>query len=541
MTSPSDSDVPPRTSGPPAIPGLGSAAPRSRPQDEIPAWSRKYIGREIGFRFRIVKALAAGGMGSIFLGEQSNLSRQVAIKLVRTKDADMIQRMRQEAKSLAAVSHPAIVEVHDFIAVTGSRASDCYLVMGYVPGSDLARYLDTVGRGFLPPAEAVRLLLPIASALVELHARDIIHRDIKLSNIIRVVGADGAVRSKLVDFGFARWKQDPSLTAKGIVVGTPVYFAPEIVLGQSHSPASDVYAFGVTLCKLLTGENPHGEVDIGDLLQRAVQQSVALPVWLMRTTLGPLVQAMLSREPIGRPTMREVLVGLEECLGSLTEWDPVSGAGPVASSEVETAPEHDGVQPSSGLWVGAGAQRAALWLLGGLCVSLAAAVIFFAVRWAPKASSPDAEGTAVGAVTASAPRRATPRPTARRVRPVETPRTPPAPSLPSVAEIRRSCQSQANMRSLFHRARKIILGRIRGNLEHARRILQALLPAKCTPDATRHWVSYYLTMAYVRQGKCTDARRAWTLYEQFQIKRRGKPPSFPRCVVVDQSGSGGRY
>jgi len=544
MTSSSDSDAPARSSGPPPVPGLGSAAPPSRPQGENPAWSRRYIGREIGFRFRIVRVLATGGMGSIFLGEQSNLSRQVAIKLVRTSDADMIQRMRQEAKSLAAVSHPAIVEVHDFIAVTGSRASDCYLVMGYIPGSDLARYMDTVERGFLSPAEAVRLLLPIASALVELHARDIIHRDIKLSNIIRVVGTDGAIRSKLVDFGFARRKQDPSLTAKGIVVGTPVYFAPEIVLGQSHSPASDVYAFGVTLCKLLTGESPHGEVDIGDLLRKAVQQSVALPVWLMSTALGPLVQAMLSRDPIARPTMSEVRVGLEQCLGSLTEGDPapvvdgerVAPSKAEAEVEAEAAPVLDGVQPSRGV----GALKIALWAVSGLCVALTAAVIFFALRWAPKESSSDTNRTAVGAVTTPVPGRATPRATSSRAgqgsaaqrvrpRPVGTARIPPEPALPTVAEIRRSCQSHANMRSLYHRARKIILGRRRGNLDHAQRIMEALLPARCTPDSTRHWVSYYLTMAYVRQGKCSAARRAWTLYERFQIRRRGKAPSFPRC------------
>jgi hypothetical protein len=98
-----------------------------------------------------------------------------------------------------------------------------------------------------------------------------------------------------------------------------------------------------------------------------------------------------------------------------------------------------------------------------------------------------------------------------------------------VAEIRRGCDSQAKMRRLFHPARKIIQGRLRGDLEQARRVMEALLPAKCTPDATRHWVSYYLTIAYVRQGRCADARRAWTLYERFGVERRGRTPSFPKC------------
>jgi len=493
-------------------------------------------------------------MGSIFLGEQTNLSRQVAIKLVRTGDVDMIQRMRQEAKSLAAVTHPAIVEVYDFIAVTGSRASDCYLVMGYVPGSDLARYIDALEQNFLAPAEAVHLLIPIASALVELHARGIIHRDIKLSNIIRFVGADGSVRTKLVDFGFARAKFDPSLTAKGIVVGTPAYFAPEIVLGKRHSPASDVYAFGVTLCKLLTGENPHGTEDLGDLLHKAVKQSVTLPSWLMSTALGPQVRAMLSREPAERPTMREVLEGLEECVTALEDVDPAAGARRVSGAADDNGVADVTAEVGRGRET-AGTRRSglALWLLGGLCLALSAAVIFFVLRWAPKASSSDTKGPAEGTATGTVPWRATsglamtperarpgarpsPRPGARPSphsgeRPPNPPRLvpAPAPTLPSVAEIRRSCDSQATMRKLFHPARKIILGRLQGDLEHAVRTLQALLPARCTPNVTRHWVSYYLTKGYVRQGKCGAARRAWTLYERWHFKRRRKKPDFPRC------------
>jgi eukaryotic-like serine/threonine-protein kinase len=555
MTSSSESDAPPVRAGPPPVPGPESAKPAPLPRGEIPAWSRKYIGREIGFRFRIDKALAVGGMGSIFLGEQTNMSRQVAIKLVRTSDVDTIQRMRHEARSLAAVNHPAIVEVYDFIAVTGSRASDCYLVMGYVPGSDLEVYLGEVSGGFLPPAEAVRLLVPTASALVELHARGIIHRDLKLANIIRFVGADGSARTKLVDFGFARGRQDPSLTAKGIVVGTPAYFAPELVLGSGHSPASDVYAFGVTLCKLLTGESPYGAVALGDLLQKAVHQSVALPIWLMSTPLGPLVQAMLSREPQKRPTMREVLVGLEECLGALSDLDVLAGAGVVPKAESETEPVVSHQEPGRERGRGRGGSasgllRASVWGLGGLCVVLMAAVIFFIVRWSPKASSsggtrparsamtapittPMAKPVARRAVSVRPAHRARPplvapgRPTSAR--PGARPRLAGSSGLPSVAEIRRGCKSQATMRHLFHRARKIVLGKMRGNLEHARRILAALLPAKCTPNATRHWVSYYLTMAYVRQGRCGDARRAWSLYERDQVRRRGRRPSFPAC------------
>lgn len=521
--------------------------PPPPPRGEIPKWSRKYIGREIGFRFRIDKALAAGGMGSIFLGEQTNLSRQVAIKLVRTGDVDMIQRMRQEAKSLAAVTHPAIVEVYDFVAVTGSRASDCYLVMAYVPGDDLARYLDGKVRTFLPPAEGVHLLMPIASALVELHARSIIHRDIKLSNIIRFESADGTVRTKLVDFGFARGKFDPSLTAKGIVVGTPAYFAPEIVLGKSHSPASDVYAFGVTLCKLLTGESPHGRADIGDLLQKAVQKSVALPSWLMSTSLGPLVQAMLRRKPEERPTMREVLEGLEACKESMIGVDPDSSPGAVAGAQDETDPMDAGHVTAPMRGARSQGRGAAVWVLGGLCVMLAAAVVFFALRWGPKTTPPPKSAGAEGSMVAAAPGRGPSRPAAMRVgsrsRPQMRPRGrvqprtrvrpmgKPAdnPVEQTVAEIRLGCDSQATMRRLFHPARKIIIGRRRGNLEHATRTLQALLPAKCTPNATRHWVSYYLTMAFVRQGKCVAARRAWTLYEQYHLQRRRKKPSFPRC------------
>ncbi len=268
------------------------------------------LGMLVDGRYKIVQPLAAGGMGSVYLGVQENLSRRVAIKRVSQLEEKDAERFRREAEALAAVSHPAIVEVHDY--ADEPDAGVAYLIMAYVGGENLADYVESRPEQVLEPLEALDLMVPVASALVELHSHEILHRDIKPANLVRYERADGRAAVKLVDFGIARRAQDPGLTAEGLIVGTPPYLSPEVILGKGHSEASDVYAFGATLFEVLTGDAPHGTEDLHHILKHATQDDVTLPPDLNTTPLGTLLLRVLNREDEGRPTMQVVLDELEQ-------------------------------------------------------------------------------------------------------------------------------------------------------------------------------------------------------------------------------------
>ncbi len=524
--TPPASDTSPKP--PEAVPdGASPSEPTAWPRGKIPEWAERYIGKEIGFRYRIVRPLAAGGMGAIFLGQQTNLNRKVAIKLVRSNDPQVTARMQLEAESLAAVNHPAIVEVHDFIVASKAEVGECYLVMGYVPGVDLARYLDKRPRRGLATSEVLSLLTPIASALVELHSRDIIHRDVKPSNMVRFVGADGVVRCKLVDFGFARKRLDPNITSDGIVVGTPAYLAREVIMGAGHSAKSDVYALGVTLFKLLSGQNPHGSSNVGEIVRNAVHHSVSLPATMLGTSLGELTERMLSRNPDKRPDMIDVFKALNLAAAELTGEDDDDAAElPRKEPEEKPADEkgRDRDAPSS-LEISAALTAApsfrVLWVvIGALSIAVAAlaVMLIMSMGHGEKSAAP-----APAAVPMAAPpaRRASPR---RAVAPRRA-----SPPDSKLAAIRKRCTDADTMRQMFHHARKVILGQLRGDLEQARLVLEALLTAKCTPSTSRHWVSYYLTMAHIKAGRCEAARKAWQVYRDYQRRTTGKAPSLPRC------------
>lgn len=267
------------------------------------------LGRVLDARYRIEQPLAAGGMGSVYRGRQLNLSREVAIKMVLPEDANDAERFRREAEALAAVSHPAIVEVHDFVADPGATAQ--YLVMAFVDGVDLSAHLAQQPGAVLQMLEAVDLMLPVASALVELHSRGILHRDLKPANLVRFVRADGRAGVKLVDFGIARRDMDPGLTAEGLVVGTPSYLSPEVMLGKKHSPASDVWAYGATLFELLVGSPPFGNDEVHAIMRRTVHESVRIPHSLLGSPVEPVLLSALDRDEARRPNVRQLLEALE--------------------------------------------------------------------------------------------------------------------------------------------------------------------------------------------------------------------------------------
>jgi serine/threonine protein kinase len=210
------------------------------------------VGKSID-RYHIIEWLGEGGMATVYKAFDTRLERDVAIKFIRRDiiaDAfieRVLERFEREARALARFSHANIVQIHDY----GKYEGVPYLVMEYLPSGTLR---EQTGRP-MPPQEAAALLLSVARALEYAHGRDVIHRDVKPSNVL----IDDMGITKLTDFGIAKILETEhmiSLTETGIGLGTPEYMAPEQCLGQKVDHRVDIYSLGVVLYELVTGRRP---------------------------------------------------------------------------------------------------------------------------------------------------------------------------------------------------------------------------------------------------------------------------------------------
>src|SRR5712692_698895 len=195
--------------------------------------------------YRILRPLGQGGMGEVFLAEDERLGRRVALKslpLAAAADPEARERLRREARSLAALSHPHVAAIYA-LETDGGRSC---LVMEYIEGETLA---SRIARRPLPIPEVIDIGISIAEALAQAHARGLIHRDVKPLNII--VDSKGA--AKLTDFGVAYIEGATRLTAEGFTPGTASYMSPEQARGEGVDPRSDLFSFGAVLYEGLTG------------------------------------------------------------------------------------------------------------------------------------------------------------------------------------------------------------------------------------------------------------------------------------------------
>ncbi|MBA2299208.1 MAG: Stk1 family PASTA domain-containing Ser/Thr kinase, partial [Chloroflexi bacterium] len=220
------------------------------------------IGTIFGGRYRLVELLGQGGMATIFRAVDTQLGREVAVKLLRPeylRDPDFLSRFRQEAQNAASLSHPNVVTVYDY----GEDPSGPFIVMEYVDGEDLATILRR--NGALPPTQAARIAAAVARALAASHARGIVHRDVKPGNVL--IARDGRV--KVVDFGIARALAEAQMTLPGTTLGSVHYFSPEQARGEPATNESDIFALGIVLYEMLTGSRPwEGDSAAGVALAR---------------------------------------------------------------------------------------------------------------------------------------------------------------------------------------------------------------------------------------------------------------------------------
>jgi serine/threonine-protein kinase len=199
-------------------------------------------------RYRIQRKLGAGGMADVYLAEDQELGRRVAIKILNGRHANddqFIERFRREAKNAAALNHPNIVSIYD----RGEAEDTYYIAMEYLDGRTLKELI--VSRGAAPMNVAIEYARQILSALRFAHRHGIVHRDIKPHNVL----VDGEGRVKVTDFGIAR-AGTSQMTETGSIVGTAQYLSPEQAKGGEVDPRSDLYSLGVVLYELLTGKTP---------------------------------------------------------------------------------------------------------------------------------------------------------------------------------------------------------------------------------------------------------------------------------------------
>ncbi|HYX12629.1 MAG TPA: Stk1 family PASTA domain-containing Ser/Thr kinase, partial [Candidatus Acidoferrum sp.] len=199
-------------------------------------------------RYRIQRKLGAGGMADVYLAEDQELGRRVAIKILNSRhgnDDQFIERFRREAKNAAALNHPNIVSIYD----RGEAEDTYYIAMEFLDGRTLKELI--VGRGAAPINVAIEYARQILSALRFAHRHGIVHRDIKPHNAL----VDGDGRVKVTDFGIAR-AGTSQMTETGSIVGTAQYLSPEQAKGGEVDPRSDLYSLGVVLYELLTGKTP---------------------------------------------------------------------------------------------------------------------------------------------------------------------------------------------------------------------------------------------------------------------------------------------
>jgi eukaryotic-like serine/threonine-protein kinase len=239
-------------------------------------------------RYQIVARIASGGMGEVYRAHDPVLDREVAIKILHTKladDAGFIDRFRREARSAGMLSHPNIVAVHDW----GETAGTYFMVMEFVRGPNLRTLL--MRDGVVQPAQAAEVVSGVLAALEHAHEQGIVHRDIKPENVM--VTRRGVV--KVADFGLARAFADARISqAPGTVTGTVQYLAPEQIEGERADPRTDLYATGIVLFELLTGEIPFtGETSVA-IAYKHLRDRVPPP-----SRLNPMVPPALDRVVAG--------------------------------------------------------------------------------------------------------------------------------------------------------------------------------------------------------------------------------------------------
>jgi serine/threonine protein kinase/beta-lactam-binding protein with PASTA domain len=274
-------------------------------------------------RYRIQRKLGAGGMADVYLAEDQELGRRVAIKILNGRHANddqFIERFRREAKNAAALNHPNIVSIYD----RGEAEDTYYIAMEYLDGRTLKELI--VSRGAAPINVAIEYARQILSALRFAHRHGIVHRDIKPHNVL----VDGEGRVKVTDFGIAR-AGTSQMTETGSIVGTAQYLSPEQARGGEIDPRSDLYSLGIVLYELLTGKTPFdGETPVEIAMKHL--SNTPKPPSKLRPDIPPELDMVVLRALAKNPDDRYQSADEMEA-----DLERVARGASVAAATVDTA------------------------------------------------------------------------------------------------------------------------------------------------------------------------------------------------------------
>lgn len=269
------------------------------------------IGRTID-RYRIEENIGAGGMARVYRAAHTTLEHDIALKVLHGEfaaDKDLARRFHREAKALSRIKHENVVNVSDFGA---TKEGLLFMVMEYLDGPTLSRALRDEGP--MPPKRAARIVRDICKGLAAAHARGYVHRDLKPGNVV-LVERDGRELAKILDFGLVRIIEPDgetvALTQQGMFFGTPAYMSPEQIRGEEAGPRADLYALGVMLYQMLTG-NPPFQGELKQLAQQHLHELPPVPP-LPYGGLTEIALDCLAKEPSRRPaSANEIIARIDE-------------------------------------------------------------------------------------------------------------------------------------------------------------------------------------------------------------------------------------
>ena len=266
-------------------------------------------GALIDGRYRVVSRLGAGGMADVFLVEDQQLGRKVALKLLHrrfSEDPGFVERFRREAQAAASLQHPNVVQVYD----RGGYDATYYIAMEYLPGRSLKQLIRQEAP--LEPIRAIDITLQILKAARFAHRRGVIHRDLKPHNVI----VDESDNAKVTDFGIARAGAS-DMTETGSIMGTAQYLSPEQAQGHAVSAGSDLYSIGVVLYEMLTGRVPFDADSAVSIALKHVSEAPP-PMSVFNPDVPPeleqVVMWALNKNPVDRPANADQFIRCQNVL-----------------------------------------------------------------------------------------------------------------------------------------------------------------------------------------------------------------------------------